>query len=311
MKKSIVIGTRGSRLALAQTNGIANRIRTIFPETRVDVRIIKTTGDKLATASLAQLANETKGLFVKEIEDALLDHSIDLAVHSLKDVPTELPEGLKIGIIPERENPCDAMVSPNKISSLEEIPRGARIGTSSLRRIVQLKYLRPDLEIVPIRGNVDTRIGKVQTQNLFGVILAVAGLKRLSLSDEISYIFPVEEIVPAIGQGALAIEIRHEDKELDPLVEKLMDPFAEKATSAERHFLRSMGGGCQIPMGAYAQVNEKGARFLAVLASPSGGKVLRQDKSGSPGSIFEIAEETARNFISQGGTDLLNEVNEL
>ena len=150
--KSIVIGTRGSPLALAQSTGIAERIRRYFPETSVKLKTIRTTGDKLATASLAQLATETKGLFVKEIEDALLDGSIDLAVHSLKDVPVELPEGLEIGIIPEREDPRDALVSPHTVDSLDDIPRGARIGTSSLRRSVQLKLLRSDLEIIPIRG---------------------------------------------------------------------------------------------------------------------------------------------------------------
>jgi hydroxymethylbilane synthase len=309
--KSIVIGTRGSKLALAQSNGIADRIRNLFPRCLVEIKIIKTTGDKMATASLAKLANETKGLFVKEIEDALLDQTIDLAVHSLKDVPTELPEGLEIGIIPERENPRDALVSHNSLTSFEEIPSGAKIGTSSLRRVVQLKSLRPDLETIPIRGNVDTRIRKINELGLFGIILAVSGLKRMSLERHIAYTFRVEEMVPAIGQGALAIETRKKDQILTFLKERIEDKFAAKATAAERLFLQLMGGGCQIPMGAYAEVDHKNARFLAVLASPSGEKVLRSDLQGNTSDLEELVRETARIFISKDGKEILKEVESL
>ncbi len=306
--KSLTIGSRGSKLALAQTHWVAEQIQRLHPEIPVDVQVIRTTGDKMTTASLTQLAGESKGLFVKEIEEALLEGSIDLAVHSLKDVPSTLPEGLAIGVIPRREDPRDALIGNRQLASVQELEHGATIGTSSLRRSVQLRGLRPDFKVVPIRGNVDTRLRKLKEQQLSGVVLALAGLRRMKLQHHVSYVFPVDEMVPAVGQGALGIEIRSDDERVLSLIGALEHPPTRTAVETEREFLRGMGGGCQVPMGAYVEISEPQSRFLAFLADPSGDQVIRYSNEVSNESLAEEARRAVEYFRSKGSDRILAEV---
>jgi len=309
--KSLTIGSRGSKLALAQTHWVAEQIQRHRPEIQVDVQVIRTTGDKMTTASLTQLAGESKGLFVKEIEEALLEGSIDLAVHSLKDVPSTLPEGLAIGVIPRREDPRDALIGNQQLTSVSDLEYGAVIGTSSLRRSVQLRGLRPDFKVVPIRGNVDTRLRKLKEQQLSGVVLALAGLRRMSLQQHVSYVFSVEEMVPAVGQGALGIEIRSDDDKVLNLIGALEHPPTRTAVEAEREFLRGMGGGCQVPMGAFVEISELQSRFLAFLANPSGDQVIRYSNEVSSESLTEEAKRAVEYFRSKGSDRILAEVDVL
>lgn len=306
--KQLTIGSRGSKLALAQTHLVRSLLQREYPTLNVKVRAIRTTGDKLTVTPLSRLAGENKGLFVKEIEEALLDRSIDLAVHSLKDLPTELPDGLTLGAIPRREDPRDALVAGKPLGSLHELPDGSKIGTSSLRRETQLRHLRPDLEIVPVRGNVDTRIRKVETEGLAAVVLAVAGLRRLKLDDHISLVFRAEQMIPAIGQGALGLEVRAGDEEVEELVSRLDDRNTRLAVEAERAFLDVMGGGCQVPMGAYAVVADGRARLAAFVASPSGGQMIRDTVEGSEEDLQSLATRLAREFREQGADAILAEV---
>ncbi|MCH6570132.1 MAG: hydroxymethylbilane synthase, partial [Acidobacteria bacterium] len=246
--------------------------------------------------------------FVKEIEEALLQHQIDLAVHSLKDLPTQTPEGLTLAAIPPREDARDALVTASPtLSSLQALPQQARLGTGSLRRRVQLQLLRPDLVISPIRGNVETRIKKIQQGNLDGIILAAAGLNRLGLHDKIAYLFPVEEMVPAIGQGALAIEIRTDDESTRRIVEPVDDPATRSCTLAERRFLHEMGGGCDVPMGAHASIENDKATFTAFVAGPRSLQVARTSSQGKPQELDELALEAARYLLAQGGDKMLEE----
>ena len=309
--KSLTIGSRGSKLALAQTHWVAEQIQRHRPEIQVDVQVIRTTGDKMTTASLTQLAGESKGLFVKEIEEALLEGSIDLAGHSLKDVPSTLPEGLAIGVIPRREDPRDALIGNQQLTSVGDLEHGATIGTSSLRRSVQLRGLRPDFKVVPIRGNVDTRLRKLKEQQLSGVVLALAGLRRMSLQQHVSYVFSVEEMVPAVGQGALGIEIRSDDDKVLNLIGALEHPPTRTAVEAEREFLRGMGGGCQVPMGAFVEISEPQSRFLAFLANPSGDQVIRYSNEVSSESLTEEAKRAVEYFRSEGSDRILAEVDVL
>jgi hydroxymethylbilane synthase len=295
-------------LALAQTNSIAAAIRVIHPDLEVAVSVIKTTGDKFTASSLSALAEDTKGLFVKEIEEALLAGSVDLAVHSLKDVPTELPEGLCLGVTPEREEPWDALVSNQPLCSLDELPRGAKVGTSSLRRKFQLASLRPDLEIVPIRGNIDTRIRKLREKQFDGIVLAAAGLSRLRISNLFSYKFPVEEMVPAIGQGCLALEVREDNDSVKRLIQSLDHPKTRESVNAERFFLKCMGGGCQVPMGAYTELNQDQAQFFAFLASPRGDRTIKQSYVGRSDRLDDLVEEAVTSFRTQGSESLMKEV---
>lgn len=303
--KSLTIGSRGSKLALAQSNQMAERIRALVPGLEVTVRIIRTTGDKLATASLVKLAADTKGLFVKEIEEALLDRSIDLAVHSLKDVPTQLPEGLWIAAVPEREDPRDAVVTRLPAAGLADLPEGSRIGTSSLRREVQLLRLRPDFRIVPIRGNVDTRLRKLHDEDLQAVVLASAGLVRLGLDDRISFRFPVEEMIPAIGQGALAIEARREDDAVTELLKRLEDADTRRAVEAERAFLLGMGGGCQVPMGAHACKVGAEWCFVAFVSGVGGTPLWWEKRVCAENDLPEAALSVAAKFKATGAGEAL------
>lgn len=306
--RKLVIGSRGSPLALRQSELLQEALQKHHPDLETRIEIIRTTGDQTPQADLSKLAASVKGLFVKEIEEALLQHQIDLAVHSLKDLPTQTPEGLTLAAIPPREDARDALVTASPtLSSLQALPQQARLGTGSLRRRVQLQLLRPDLVISPIRGNVETRIKKIEQENLDGIILAAAGLNRLGLHDKIAYLFPVEEMVPAIGQGALAIEIRTDDESTRRIVEPVDDPATRSCTLAERRFLHEMGGGCDVPMGAHASIENDKATFTAFVAGPRSLQVARTSSQGKPQELDELALEAARYLLAQGGDKMLEE----
>ncbi len=269
----ITIGSRGSMLAIWQANHVQALLRTQGIEARIEV--IHTTGDKITDVPLAKLGAQTstKGLFTKELEDALLDGRIDIAVHSLKDMPTELPEGLELVAVPEREDPFDAIIG----STLEDLPHGARVGTSALRRQAQLMVLRPDLDIQSIRGNLDTRLRKLDEGQYQAIVLACAGLRRLGWSGRIAERFDASRICPAVGQGALAIEARSGDATVSMLTH---EPTL-RAVTAERACLREFGGGCQIPMGAFATIDGDRIHLESVVASPDGALVIRFAADGA------------------------------
>jgi hydroxymethylbilane synthase len=287
----LVIGSRGSQLALWQAHHIAARLKAQGVETRIE--IIRTTGDHLQTASLAQAGG--KGLFTKEIEEALLAGSIDLAVHSLKDLPTENPAGLALAAIPERESPFDAMVG----STLADLPFGARVGTSSSRRGAQLLILRPDLDIQPIRGNVDTRLRKQKTGEFHAILLAAAGLRRLGLEHEMAQIFSAQEICPAPGQGALAVQTRAADEAFE-ICRALNHSATEQSVICERTVLSALGGGCQLPVGVFAQ---PGLQATAVVVSPDASRFLRE--SAAHTDAIELGRILAHRLLERGALDLL------
>lgn len=291
----ITIGSRGSMLALWQANHVQAMLHARGIASRIE--IIHTTGDKITDVPLARLGAETstKGLFTKELEDALLERRIDIAVHSLKDMPTELPEGLELVAIPEREDPFDAMIG----STLEDLPHGACVGTSALRRQAQLKVLRPDLEIQSIRGNLDTRLRKLDEGQYQAIVLACAGLRRLGWSGRISERFEAARICPAVGQGALAIEARTGDHAVSILTHEA----TRLAVEAERACLREFGGGCQIPLGAYAQFRGTELHLEAVVASPDGSRIMRFEATGQQPS--ELGRAVAAGLIEQGAHEVL------
>jgi hydroxymethylbilane synthase len=306
--KPLIIGSRGSRLALWQSTFIKGEIQKANPKVPVEIAVIKTTGDKISETALGGFSGTGKGIFVKEIEEALLRDEVDLAVHSLKDVPTDLATDFTLAAIPARADVRDALVAGPDIKNWEELPVGATLGTSSLRRTVQLKSLRQDFTIQVLRGNVDTRIRKRTELGLDGVILAAAGLTRLGLDEHVSCFFSADVLVPAVGQGALAIETRAEDRRVLDAVAPLEDPKTRACTQAERVFLARMGGGCQVPMGAHAEITNGTARFTALVASPTRGEILRCTSQGDPARLDEIARETAENLLSQGADRILKEL---
>jgi len=269
----------------------------------VDIKIIQTTGDKIADVALAKVG--TKGMFTKEIEEALAAGEVDLAVHSLKDLPTELPPGFEIAAVPKRENPLDAFLSAN-FASIEALPPGARVGTSSLRRQAQLMALRPDLDIHPLRGNVDTRLRKLEAGEYAAIILAAAGVNRLGLTQLVRQIIPADAMCPAAGQGALGIEIREGDASTGQQLAFLDDAAARATTTCERALLNAMGGGCQVPIGAFAEVGEGGLRLRAVVAHPDGTKVLREAQTGS--DPLRLGEAVGKELLKRGGSAILEAV---
>lgn len=293
---TLTIGSRGSQLALWQAHHIADCLKALGVETRIE--IIRTTGDHLQTASLAQAGG--KGLFTKEIEEALLAGQIDLAVHSLKDLPTDSPDGLDIPAIPLREDPHDALIG----TALAQLPAGARVGTSSQRRSAQLLLLRPDLVIEPIRGNVDTRIRKVKEGQYAASLLAVAGLRRLGLEHEISQIFGTEEMCPAPGQGALAVQTRTIGEAKD-ICGRLDDAATRQAVTCERTLLAALGGGCQLPVGALAEAQGSDLRISAIIVSPGGGRVVRATSKGDAARARELGEAVAADLLARGGSEIL------
>jgi len=295
------IGSRGSQLALWQANHIRDLLRQRGHE--VEIEIIKTTGDKITDVSLARVG--TKGMFTKEIEEALAEGRVDLAVHSLKDLPTEVPPGFEIAAVTERENPRDVFCS-RKFSMIEDLVHGARVGTSSLRRQAQLKALRPDLEIHPLRGNVDTRLRKLEAGEYDAVILAAAGLNRLGKTELITQVIPVEVMCPAAGQGALGIEIRVGDAGTRQHLEFLDDAAARATTTCERALLNKLGGGCQVPIGAFAEVRNGRLHLYGVVARPDGSQVLRESHEGD--DPVRLGESVGEALLRRGGDAILEEV---
>ena len=295
------IGSRGSQLALWQ----ANHIRELLEQRghRIEIEIIKTTGDKITDVALAQVG--TKGMFTKEIEEALAENRVDLAVHSLKDLPTEIPSGFELAAIPPRQDARDAFCSL-KYKRIQDLPQGARVGTSSLRRQAQLKALRPDLDTHALRGNVDTRLRKLEVGEYDAVILAAAGLKRLGKQDSIRQLLDAKVMCPAAGQGALAVEIRKADSAVRQHVIFLDDAAARLTTTCERALLNKMGGGCQVPIGAFAEIILGKLHLQAVVASPEGSKVLR--KSGEGDDPVRLGEMVGAALLGEGGDSILREV---
>jgi hydroxymethylbilane synthase len=295
------IGSRGSQLALWQANHISGLLQARGHE--VELEIIKTTGDKITDVALAKVG--TKGMFTKEIEEALLDGRVDLAVHSLKDLPTQLAPEFEVAAITQRENPCDAFLARH-FTGIDDLPQRSRVGTSSLRRQAQLKAVRPDLNIFPLRGNVDTRLRKLEEGEYDAIILAAAGLNRLGRTEWIRTILPVELMCPAVGQGALGIEIRSGDAPTGAHLEFLNDAAARAATTCERALLNQLGGGCQVPIGAYAEMKDGMLHLTAVVARPDGSKVLRENQSGSDPQ--QLGEMVGKRLLERGGDRILQEV---
>ena len=301
--QKLKIGTRGSRLALWQAEFVAEQLRKNFSELEVELIKIQTTGDKILDAPLAKIGG--KGLFTKEIELQLDSGAIDLAVHSLKDVPTELPKNFKIAAITKRANPFDAFVS-DKFSALDELPKNAVVGTSSLRRAAQILKLRPDLTIKNLRGNVETRLKKLSAGDFDAIILAAAGLQRLGYSDRIKQI--LTEIIPAAGQGALAIEIRADDLTTLNFVKTLNDEETCKAIKIERDFLQEVGGSCQIPVGIFAQVEGDKISARAIISSTNGKNFVEDFKTDSIKNLDDFGKNFAEDLLSRGGEKILEEL---
>ena len=305
MRKHIKIGTRGSLLATTQSTWVKKQIEAEHPGVSVELEIIVTKGDKILDVPLAKVGG--KGLFVKEIEEALLRKDVDLAVHSMKDVPSELPEELHLGIIPLRENPHDAFIS-SQYASLADLPQGSIVGTSSLRRRAQLAALRPDLEIVDLRGNLDTRLRKLEEGQFQAIILAAAGLNRLGMSSKATGYFNAREMLPAVGQGALGIELRKDDTELLAGLEFLNDAKTTVAVAAERAFLHRLEGGCQVPIGAFAEVTDSQVKLTGLVASVDGKVVLKDSIAGSIGEAHDLGTRLANKLLDLGGREILAEV---
>jgi hydroxymethylbilane synthase len=302
MKKNIIIGTRGSQLALWQANHIKSRIEELFNDIDVDIIIIKTTGDCITDRPLAMVGG--KGLFVKEIETALLDGKIDLAVHSMKDMPGELPQGLTIGAIPERENPLDVLLSRDKLR-LSDYKQGAVIGTSSLRRGSQIKNDRPDLEVAPIRGNLDTRIKKLKSGEYDAIILAAAGLLRLGREKEITEYLDEETMTPAVGQGALCIETRENDDAIALVIEKL-DHFETRiCVEGERAFLKQIEGSCHIPVACFGKIFDNTVHLTGVVASEDGEKLVKETITSPMDQVKEFGKKLADRILENGGRRIL------
>ena len=304
-RKKLVIGTRSSKLALWQANYIAGCIRTQYPEIEVNLLHIMTTGDKILDVPLARIGG--KGLFTKEIENAMLNGEIDLAVHSLKDMPTQLPSGLLLAAITERVDPGDALISP-KYGVIDNLPNGAKVGTSSLRRKAQLLQYRPDLTINDLRGNVDTRLKKMETEGLDAIILAVAGLKRLGWQDLITQILPHDICLPAVGQGALALEVRTNDLAIRTMLQFLDHQETRWAVEAERAYLAEAEGGCQIPIGVYGYIQEELLVLEAVILSVDGERQIRQAISGAPSEAMQLGRTLAQDMLAKGGREILKEL---
>ncbi len=305
--RKLIIGSRGSDLALWQTNFVKAKLEEIFPEIYLETKIIKTTGDKTLDVALAKIGD--KGLFTREIETALLKKEIDLAVHSLKDLQTVQPKNLVIGAVTARELPNDCLIS-KKYASIDELPKGAKVATGSLRRKSQLLYYRPDLQIFEIRGNVPTRIKKFEQSDLDAMILAFAGVHRLNLDSYIKQIIPFEIMIPAVGQGALAIEIRTDDQEIERLLQKLNDENTSVCVAAERSFLRALEGGCQVPIGANARLENDKIRLEGMAGNLDGSINLRETISGKKTEAKDLGKRLANILIEKGANRLLEQTRE-
>jgi hydroxymethylbilane synthase len=296
----LTIGSRGSQLALWQARWIQARLKDLGEESRIE--IIRTTGDRITDVPLAKVG--TKGLFTKEIEEALLRGDIDIAVHSMKDMPTEGPAGLTIAAVPEREDPRDAIVGV----PLAELREGASVGTSSLRRSAQLRALRPDLVIDSIRGNVDTRLRKLEDLQFDAIVLAAAGLRRLGLEGRIAEVLEPEVMCPAVGQGALAVETRGDGGAAHQVCQRLDHAETRAVVTAERALLATLGGGCQVPIGAYARIAEGALHIDAVVVSPEGDAIVRRGSSGPASEAGLIGTALGEELLAMGGREILEDV---
>ncbi len=305
MKKTIRIGTRGSKLALWQANHVKARIEGQFPDLEVKITTIKTTGDMIVDRPLSMVGG--KGLFVKEIEKALLESTIDIAVHSMKDMPGELPPGLVIGAVPARENPFDVLISNNL--TLAELPKGARIGTSSLRRASQIKHARPDIETASIRGNLDTRLKKLAAGEFDATLLAAAGLIRLGMKSVITQYFDETIMIPAVGQGALCIESRQDDRDIAPVLAFLDHGETHTVVSGERAFLRRLEGSCHIPVACFGRLEDHRVILTGLVASEDGRTILKETVAGTPEDPQKAGIDLAETLLSRGADKILENLN--
>ncbi len=303
----IRIGTRGSKLALRQSEWIKEQLEMHHSGIRVDLVKIKTTGDKILDTPLSKIGG--KGLFVKEIEEALLESRVDVAVHSMKDVPAQLPKELMLSTFPPREDPSDALIAEGECR-LDQLPKGAKVGTSSLRRGAQLLHFRPDLKLVPLRGNVDTRLNKLKSENLQAIILATAGLNRLGLSNVITQTIPFHQLLPAVGQGALGLEVRRGDQGTIDLLDFLNHEDTQTAVAAERAFLKTLEGGCQVPIAGFARVNGDTLSFEGLVAELDGSRIYKETVTGSRDEAKTIGIEAAQTLLASGAGDVLRRLYE-
>lgn len=304
-RTELTIGTRGSKLALWQSEYIKAKLEELtgLP---VSLKIIKTTGDKILDVPLAKVGG--KGLFTKELEVELLAGTVDLCVHSMKDVPTELPEGCVIAAMPERVDPRDVIVSGESGYDLTTLPQGARMGTSSLRRVAQVRALRPDLEIVDVRGNLDTRMRKAETGEVDAVILAAAGITRMGWADRISHYIPTTQMISAVGQGAIGIEIREDDEFMLHVMERIGHPETMECVTAERVVMRMLEGGCQVPIGAYARYEDGTLTMDAMVGSVDGSHIIRQQLCGDAGEPEALGEAMVERLLHLGADAILAEI---
>ena len=299
---TLKIATRQSPLALWQAEHIKARLQALHPGLTVELVKFVTQGDKILDTPLAKIGG--KGLFVKELENALLDGRADLAVHSMKDVPMDLPDNLTLAVICERENPFDAFVS-NQYLTLDDLPQGARLGTSSLRRKSQIQAYRPDLTIIDLRGNVGTRLGKLDAGEYDAIILATAGLKRLQLESRIKQILSADLSLPAVGQGALGLECRSNDQAVLTLIAPLSDPATNICIRAERAFNRTLQGGCQVPIAGFAVLENNQLTMQGRVGSPDGQQLLKAEISGAPEQAEQLGQQLAQRLLEQGAGELL------
>ncbi|MDX1707650.1 MAG: hydroxymethylbilane synthase [Desulfobacterales bacterium] len=305
MNSTIRIGTRGSKLALWQANWTKSFLEKKFPSIPIELKIIKTQGDKILDVPLAKVGG--KGLFVKEIEDALLHGHIDIAVHSMKDMPAEIPAGLCIGAIPQRENPADVFISRDGIA-FKDMPAGSVIGTSSLRRGAQLRHVRPEIVIRPMRGNLDTRLKKLATENFDALVLAAAGVKRLNLEHKITEYLDATVMLPAIGQGALCVEVRTDDPSVGPMVATMDHAPTRAVVSGERAFLKRLEGGCQVPIAGHGTISGKTFTLIGLVADVDGAKVIKGEKSGPIASSETIGIDLAEELLARGADHILQQL---
>jgi hydroxymethylbilane synthase len=308
LRKKIIIGSRGSELALWQANFIKKELEKKNKSLSVDIKIIRTKGDKILDVALSQIGD--KSLFTKELEVELLNRSIDIAVHSLKDLQTKLPDGLKLGAVTKRHDVEDVLIARKKGMTIHDLPESGKVGTGSLRRRSQLLHIRPDLIIEELRGNVPSRIEKFLKSGWDGIILARAGVERLKLNKYISSIIPAEEMLPAVGQGALGIEIRNNDPELEEILKAIHDDNSYAAVLAERALLRKLEGGCQVPIGAYAEVRPGGLYLDAVVGSVDGTMTYRKKLRGSRKDPVKLGERLAGDLVKAGAGEILQEIYE-
>jgi hydroxymethylbilane synthase len=302
MAQKLVLATRGSRLALVQSEGVRDELCRRNPGLEVELLILKTKGDKILDVTLSQIGG--KGLFTREIEEALLDGRADFAVHSLKDLPTDLPDGLALAALTDREDPRDALIC-REAASLDELPAAARVGTSSLRRSAQLAHHRPDLRFEPLRGNVETRLAKLESEPLDAIVLAAAGLRRLGLADRITQWLPPEVCLPAAGQGIVALEARADDPSTHHILATIHSRVSAICATAERSALAALGGGCQTPIGLWAQSDGTECTIDGVVVGPEGEPYYRAQASGPAEDSREVGRVLAANLLTQGAAALI------